>query len=202
MNVQLIEFPNGGTYKGILIADAIHGNKFGSSLHESSPEEGLFVTLPLLLVLDPSSQEEPKWAESRVTTFVDRLLSVLNRLTRSLVVPVLQSFEVLLKDFRQVLGGVRDTFAFPQAVNGYLGNHLFIMLDAKLLNKVIASPSRSTFMNVVVWNTFTTAVGSVEKLDFRMLTETVWLMAMGRKVSDPQTMDGIAKLFCRALSYP
>jgi hypothetical protein len=179
-------------------------------VRESSADSALLVTLALLLVIDASSSTEPAWAVARVLRFSDRLLSVVNRHARSFLVPVLRSFEVLcnrfatakfevdplLEDFRQVLAGVRGSFPFPLAVNGYVMCHLTSLLDAKLLNKLIANPSRFNFTNAVAWNTFITAMYSVEDLDFRLLKQTVSVMMMAHNMTNPQTANGLLEVVC------
>jgi hypothetical protein len=64
----------------------------------SSPEDKILTTLALLLPLDQFSQE-PRWDQIRLNRFIERFVSILNRLSRSFLTPVLRQFEVLSKRF-------------------------------------------------------------------------------------------------------
>jgi hypothetical protein len=141
------------------------------------------------------------------------LVSILNRLARGLLTPSLRSFEVLcnrfatakfdlealLEDFKQVFDGVRESIQTPPSVQRYLVEQLTALLDAKMLNKVIANPARLVFTNAVAWNTFISAFCSLEAIDFKLLKQSVYVLMMVKKLTDPQTIDGMVASICADL---
>jgi hypothetical protein len=176
---------------------------------DNSAEHRFLTFLLVALLIDRDAKNEG-WDQLRVGRTLNRFIVVLNQAARAVLAPVLRNFEVLcnrfatakfevdplLDDFRLVLDGVYTSVEFPPAVTRYLMEHLVALLDAKMLNRIIANPGRFLFANGVVWNTFITAFEGVTSFNFKYLRQAVFVLMMAKNLTDRDAIDGLIESVC------
>jgi hypothetical protein len=183
-------------------------------LSQVPSNEERFLTALLLLLLIERFAKKGDWSLERVERFTTRLVSILNRLSRTILNTMLREFELLcnrfatakfqaealIADFNRVLGAVKAALAFPSSVSAYFFAQFAALLDAKMLNKLIANPSRFTFTNAIEWNTFVTGIDFTEGLNLRLLKQAVGVLMMGKNLTDPGTLDVTVEAVCPDLN--
>ena len=146
----------------------------------------------------------------RVMEFLRKMSSLLSQIATKIVSPFLMNFQVLcnrfatakfevdplLDDFKQVLEGVWANLKYPDSINHLMKEQFMALLDATLLNKLIANPARFMFSNAVVWNSFITAFETVEKHPLDSLRQSVCAMVMAKNLTTPESSQEIIVTLC------
>ena len=179
-------------------------------LEKRASNESKFLTsLVLCLVLDMWSNREDLLRE-RVMEFLRKMSTLLSQIATKIVSPFLMNFQVLcnrfatakfevdplLDDFKQVLEGVWANLKYPDSINKLMKEQFMALLDATLLNKLIANPARFMFSNAIVWNSFITAFETVEKHPLDSLRQSVCAMVMAKNLTTPESSQEIIVTLC------
>jgi hypothetical protein len=160
------------------------------------PREKFFMLAAFAMLIRENPQPT-KFDSERVKALLQPLQELLDQqILKVLQAPMAQTdvlvnrfataafaFFNLLKDFRDVVQGIRRSFKYGDVVNAYLLNQFVVLFERKLLNKVIENPARFNFRNAMLWNSLVTAFENDERVPLPLLREGISGLVMASKIS-------------------
>lgn len=124
-----------------------------------------------------------------LSKFVNRTDVLVNRFSTATF-----EFNHLLADFREVISKNMQTFNkfASESINKIIKGRFLDLFEAKIINKIVESPSRFNFTNSAIWNSFLSAVENDERISFSHLKEIISALIMAQGISaNPPLVDDV-----------
>ena len=163
-----------------------------------------FLTYLMLYLLVLKSEQ---YDNDRSESMCEHLLELIKSTTTDLIRPSILSFEVLvnrfatakfemeplLEDFKHIYHDVRNSLRYLPSINRFLLNRILNVVEVRIMNRMLANPSRFMFKNAVLWNSIISAFLSDERLEMTLLREMVSAMIMAHSMAgEPDMKNDIA----------
>ena len=163
-----------------------------------------FLTYLMLYLLVLKSEQ---YDNDRSESMCEHLLELIKSTTTDLIRPSILSFEVLvnrfatakfemeplLEDFKHIYHDVRNSLRYLPSINRFLLSRILSVVEVRIMNRMLANPSRFMFKNAVLWNSFISAFLSDERLEMTLLREMVSAMIMAHSMAgEPDMKNDIA----------
>ena len=168
----------------------------------SVPQRQKFLTTLVLVLLLTKHSFKYHFDVNKMDVLLTELMNVLKKQMMGIVQPALSrseilvnryctgsfEFDELLLDFKDVMTLVRDSFCFGDEINKLMMDRFVSLLEYRFINKILENPSRFTFTNSMMWNSFLTAMENDERISMPVLRQVVSALVMASSISKQPDM--------------
>ncbi|KAH0793736.1 hypothetical protein GPJ56_002288 [Histomonas meleagridis] len=171
--------------------------------YETSPfytkitTENKFITTIILYSLIKSNPKKANQSTKYKTTFLERLLKIISKLSKEILSPFIRNFDILrnrflsskfevddlILDFQQLFSVVKISLQFPESINNFLINEFINDLDVKISNRILSNTNNFVFMKAILWNSFLSTLEQTDGIRFKHLREIVLVILMSPNIS-------------------
>jgi hypothetical protein len=158
--------------------------------------EKRFISFMMIFILVRALQDQYRFSPESVMFFQSRLKPLVNDALIKFGRPLIGRAETLLNrfataqfdvegllgDFGKCFQDIKNSLTLPPVIKNFIIQNIMAMIDARIVNKVLANPARLTFSNSSTWRSLITALETSTGHLLRMMSEVTSVLVLGPKI--------------------